>query len=279
MSTARRPPLPVRLGAHALVYAAAGLMLVPFLWMVGTSLKSDAEALGTSVTLLPRSWQWSNYLGAARAAELHLFYRNSLVAAATTTVFGVLHNALAGFALAKLRFRGRAVALWVALATMMLPAQVFFIFAYFIASRLGYIDNPQALFVPFLASGFGIFYMRQAISGVPDSLLEAGRIDGMTDFELFWHVAAPAVWPAISALAIFTFVFSWNNFFWPLIVVDSKEMQTLPLAVAALASGRYIPSWPVQMAAVTILTLPLIVVFLVFQGAFVRGVALTSGEK
>jgi multiple sugar transport system permease protein len=279
MNSARYPSIPVRFAAHLCVYTVSFTMLAPFLWMVASSLKSDAEALGAPVAILPRAWEWSNYAKAVRAAELHLFYWNSLVVAGVTTILGVLHNALAGFAFAKLRFSGKRVAFTLALATMMLPMQVCFIFAYIIASRLGYADTLRALIVPFLASGFGIYYMRQAIAAVPDSLLEAGRVDGMSDFELFLHVAVPAAWPAVNALAIFTFIASWNSFFWPLIVVDSKQMQTLPLAVAALASGRYVPSWPVQMAAVTILTLPLILVFLVFQRAFVRGLTMTGSKE
>jgi multiple sugar transport system permease protein len=213
-----------------------------------------------------------------RSARLGEFYWNSLAVAGLTTVLGVAHNSLAGFAFAKLRFAGKRVLFGLTLATMMLPVQVCFIFAYIIAGRLGMVDNVRALVVPFLASGFGIYYMRQAIAGVPDSLLEAGRMDGMSDLETFWHLVRPTVWPAVAALAIFTFVASWNSFFWPLIVVDSDRAKTLPLAVAELASGRYVQSWPVRMATATIITGPLIVVFLIFQRAFVRGVALT-GEK
>jgi multiple sugar transport system permease protein len=271
---ARTPPLVLRLLAHALVYALGFTMLLPFAWMVLTSLKTDAEAITASA--LPTHAQWSNYARAVRAARLDEFYLNSTLAGAITMFLAVAHNALAGFALAKLRFRGRTLSLWVVLATMMLPIQVSFIFAYVIAHRLGYVNNLQALIVPFLASGFGIFYMRQAIAAVPDALLEAGRMDGMGDFDLFWLLVRPTVWPAISALAIFTFVASWNGFFWPLIVIDDLQRKTLPLAIADLAAGQYIQSWPVRMAAATILVAPLILIFLLMQRAFVRGVALTG---
>lgn len=269
-----------RLVAHIVVYAVALTMVVPFLWMIITSLKTDQEALSPAVSLLPHGpigqWQWSHYAEAVRSASLDRFYLNSVVVAVATTVLAVAHNALAGFAFSKLRFRGKRVLFGLTLATMMLPLQVFFIFAYIIAGRLGFIDNLQALIVPFMASGFGIFYMRQAIANVPDSLIEAGRIDGMSDMDLFWNLVRPTIWPAISALAIFSFINSWNSFFWPLIVADSVQTKTLPLAVAELASGRYVQSWPVRMAAGVILTLPLIVVFVVFQRAFVRGVTLTG---
>lgn len=280
MSALRRPSAAARAAVHAVVYVLAATMLLPFVWMVATSLKTDAEALGSSVSLLPRGpvsqWRWESYPEAVRSARLDRFYLNSIVVAGVTTVLAVANNALAGFAFAKLRFRGKRTLFGMALATMMLPIQVFFIFAYIVAGWLGFVDNVQALVVPFLASGFGIYYMRQATSTVPDSLLEAGRMDGMTDMELFWHIVRPTVWPAIGALGIFTFVASWNSFFWPLIVCDSDASKTLPIAIAELASGRYVQSWPVRMAAATILTVPLIVVFALFQRAFVRGVALTG---
>lgn len=278
----RPPGVGWRLAAHGVVYALAATMVVPFLWMVATSLKTDREALSGAVRLLPEGpvweWAWGNYPRAFESARLGRYYVNSLLAAGLTTVLGVAHNALAGFAFAKLRFAGKRVLFWLTLATMMLPVQAYFIFAYIIAGHLGFVDNIQALVAPFLASGFGIFYMRQAVAAVPDSLLEAGRMDGMSDLETFWHLVRPTVWPAMAALAIFTFVASWNSFFWPLIVVDSDRSKTLPLAIVELASGRYVQSWPVRMAAATIMTAPLIVVFLIFQRAFVRGVALV-GEK
>lgn len=275
------PSLLVRVIVHVLLYVLALSMLLPFLWMVSTSLKTRGEAIATDhLSLLPAGWpwewQWGNYLAAWEKANLGDFYWNSTLVAVVVTLLSVMHNALAGFAFAKLRFRGRRALFFTLLATMMLPFQVYFIFAYVLCGWLGYIDEYQALIVPFLATAFGIFYMRQAIAGIPDDLLEAGRIDGFTDFELFWHIIAPAIRPAMAALAIFTFMASWNNFFWPLIVIDSNDMYTLPLAVAALAGEYYTDSWPEQMAAATIITLPILVVFLMFQRAFVEGLTMTG---
>ncbi|MCK6478108.1 MAG: carbohydrate ABC transporter permease [Phycisphaerales bacterium] len=279
----RRPSLLFRLAVHAAVYIIAASMLLPFVLMVLTYLKTDQETLGGTTSFLPGgppwSWRWSNYIEALRGARLGDYYSNSLIAAGLTTVLAGFYNALAGFAFAKLRFTGRRWLFATVLLTMMLPIQVSFIFAYLIADSLGFIDNMQALVVPFLASGFGVFYMRQAIAAVPDSLLEAGRLDGMTDFEAFWLLVRPTVWPAVSALAIFTFVGSWNSFFWPLIAIDSSSAKTLPLGVAELATGRLVLSWPTRMAAATLITLPLILVFIVFQRSFVRGIALTGVKE
>ncbi|XAL98030.1 carbohydrate ABC transporter permease [Phycisphaeraceae bacterium D3-23] len=275
-----KPRLATRLMVHAVVYAAALTMLLPFLWMVLTSLKTADQATQSPTlgTLLPSDPQWGNYAEAMRSAGLMQFYKMSLGVAVVTTVLAVAHNALAGYAFAKLRFAGKRILFVATLATMMLPAQVFFLFAYVICSRLGYIDDFRGLVVPFLASGFGVFYMRQAVAAVPDALLEAARLDGMADTEIFWVIIRPIIWPAISALAIFTFMNSWNSFFWPLVIIDSNENKTLPLAIAELAAGKYVQSWPIIMAAATILVMPLIVVFFLAQGAFIRGVAL-SGMK
>ncbi len=282
MSEWMRPPWYLRLAAHLAVYATALTMLAPLAWMISTSLKTDREAVGGEITLLPSGpptdWQWGNYLDAWRDAGLGDFYWNSIVVAVVVTVLSVVYNAMAGFAFAKLRFVGRRVTFAVTIATMLLPMQVYFIFAYVICGRLGYVDHLHALIVPFLASAFGIFFMRQSIAAVPNNLLDAGRIDGFTDFELFTTVVIPTVRPAIGALAIFTFMASWNNFFWPLIVIDSEEYVTLPLAVARLSAGYYVPSWPVQMAAATIITVPTILVFLIFQRSFIRGLSLTGGK-
>lgn len=273
-----QPPLALRVLVHAVVWLVALTMLAPFIWMVLTSLKTEPESLQPTTwrALLPRSPQWGNYVRAVREAELGRFYANSLVVAAATTLLAVAHNLLAGYAFCKLRFAGRRILFGLTLATMMLPIQVFFIFAYLIAAQLGYVDNLQALIVPFLASGFGVFYMRQAVSAVPDSLLEAGRLDGMRELDLLWSIVRPIVWPAVTALAIFSFMNSWNAFFWPLIAVDSVQHKTLPLAIADLSAGMYVQSWPVQMAAATVLVLPLVLVFFLAQRAFIRGVAMTG---
>jgi len=277
-----RPPWPFRLLVHVVVYATALTMVIPLAWMISTSLKTDQQAISTDITFLPdggpAAWQWLNYAEAWRQAGLGKFYINSLIVATVVMLLSVLHNALAGFAFAKLRFAGRRLTFTLTIATMLLPMQVYFIFAYVICGWLGYVDSLQALIVPFLAGAFGIFYMRQSIAGVPDSLLDAGRIDGFSDFELFTDVILPSIRPALGALAIFTFMASWNNFFWPLIVIDSERHVTLPLAVARLSAGYYVSSWPVQMAAATIITVPTILVFLAFQRNFVRGLALTGGK-
>lgn len=200
----------MRILVHVLVYAGAATMILPFIWMIATSLKTDHEAVRARCRSCPRarlrSGTGANSAEAVRSTRLDRYYVNSTIAAAVTTLLAGIHNALAGFALAKLRFKGRTMVLWACLATMMLPFQVSFIFAYLVCRWFGYLDSLQAIIVPFLASGFGIYYMRQAVFSVPDSVLEAGRLDGMSNLELFWHIVHPTIWPAIAALGVFTFV-------------------------------------------------------------------------
>ncbi|MBL9001775.1 MAG: carbohydrate ABC transporter permease [Phycisphaerae bacterium] len=263
----------LRLLAHSAVFGTAFLMLVPFAWMALTSLKNDTEALSGS-GLLPADYRWENYSAAWTSAGLHRYYINSILVAVFTTLLGVSYNALAGYAFAKLRFRGRRVLLGTTLATMLMPPSVYFVLAYVLCARLGLVDNLPALIVPFIASGFGILYMRQAIRAVPDDAIEAGRLDGMNEADIFWHVVRPAIAPPLAALAVITFMNSWNSFFWPLVMIDRDRFRTLPLALADLASGQYVQSWPVRMAAAMILTVPPVVVFITFQRAFLRGFAL-----
>ncbi len=275
-----RPSRPVRLLAHGAVYAGAAVMVAPVLWIISTSLKGHAESLRAEPSLLPEgsplSWHWSSYAEAWAAADFGQFYGNSLLVAIVVTVLSVAHNALAGYAFAKIRFAGRRIAFGLTLATLLLPYQVYFIFAYVFCGWLGYVDHLQALIVPFLASAFGIFYLRQSFHGVPDGLLDAGRLDGLGHADLCWHIALPLARPALAALAIFTFMGSWNNFFWPLIVIDSTEHFTLPLAVNRLTSDYFTASPPVRMAAAVILIIPTVLVYLLFERSFVKGMALTG---
>ncbi|MCA9285075.1 MAG: carbohydrate ABC transporter permease, partial [Phycisphaerales bacterium] len=262
MSRRRQPKWPARLAVQLAVWGLAATMLVPFAWMLSTALKTDAEAVQPVAwtTLLPTAPQWGNFSRAVREANLDRFFANSLIVAVVTTVLAVAHNLLAGYAFAKLRFRGRRILFGMALATMMLPVQVFFVFAYLVTDALHLVDTLRGLIVPFLASGFGVFYMRQAMNAVSDSVLEAGRLDGMGEADLLWHVVVPRVWPALSALAVFTFMNAWNALFWPLVVSDSEASKTVPLALADLSAGLYVQSYPVQMAAATILVVPVVLV-------------------
>ncbi len=276
MALRAEPHPTVKALIHVACYGAALTMLLPFLWMISASLKTNSEVFAWPPNLLPRTPVFQNYATAWNEAHIGRYFLNSLVVSGVITTVSLFFNALAGFAFAKLRFPGRDRIFVGLLATMMLPMQVSVIFAYLIIVKLGYAGTYQALILPGLAGAFGIFYMRQSVAAVPNDLIDAGRIDGLTDFEIFLAVVLPLIRPAVAALAIFTFVGSWNSFFWPLIVVDTPELKTLPLGVAELSSGQVVQSWPILMAGATMVVLPMIVVFLLFQRQFIRGIAMTG---
>lgn len=261
---------------HVLCHGMALSMLLPFLWMLSASLKTNDEVFLWPPTLLPRSWEFKNYVLAWEVAHIGRYFMNSLIVTTVVTFLSLFFNTLAGYCFAKLRFTGRDRLFLGLLATMMLPQQVAIIFTYLFIARLGYAGTYQCLIVPGLASAFGIFYMRQSIQSVPDDLIDAARVDGLTPFEIFLSVILPLIRPALSALGILTFLGSWNSFFWPLIVVDSAELKTLPLAVADLSAGQVVQSWPILMAAATLIITPSLLVFLVFQRQFIRGIAMTG---
>jgi len=251
-------------------------MLMPFVWMISTSLKTNAEVFAWPPRLFPDTPVFKNYSLAWTEARIGQYFFNSVVVSAVVTGVSLFFNALAGFAFSKLKFPGRDKIFFGVLATMMLPMQVSVIFAYILVVKLGYAGTYQALILPGLASAFGVFYMRQCVAAVPNDLVDAGRVDGLTDFEIFLHIVLPLLRPALAALAIFTFVGSWNSFFWPLVIVDTPDLKTLPLAVADLSSGQVVQSWPILMAGATMIVLPMIFVFLLFQRQFIRGIAMTG---
>lgn len=279
MSVRSEPHISVKLAIHVICYAVGFSMLLPFLWMISASLKTNAEVFVWPPSLLPREPVFQNYTMAWKEAKIGRYFMNSVVVSCFVTIGSLFFNSLAGFAFSKLHFPARNKIFFTILGTMMLPMQVSVIFAYLLIVKLGYAGTYQALIVPGLASAFGIFYMRQSMAVVPNALIDAARIDGMTDFEIYMHIVLPLIRPALAALAIFTFVGSWNSFFWPLIIVDTPELKTLPLAVADLSSGQVVQSWPILMAGASMIVMPMILVFLVFQRQFIKGIAMTGTNE
>lgn len=257
-----------------IVVMAGGLMMVvPFLWMVVTSLKTDAEALAYPPRFWPSSPQWGNYAEAWNIAPFGRFFFNSAVISITVTIGSLLINSLAAFAFAKYPFRGRNVLFIGLLSTMMIPGQVTMIPSFLLLKQLGWLDTYTGLIVPGLAGAFGIFFLRQAMLTIPDEYLDAARIDGASELSIFRRVALPLVKPAVATLGVFTFLGAWNDFLGPLIVVKSEEMKTLPLAISALSAGHYVMSWPLLMAGATFVILPVLIVYLFAQRYFVEGIA------
>jgi multiple sugar transport system permease protein len=264
----------VRLAIWAVVMLGGLGMLVPFAWMVLTSLKTDAEAFAFPPTLLPWPPQWGNYVEAWQIAPFWRFFVNSTLVAVSVTLGSLLFNSLAAFAFAKYDFRFKNVLFLGLLATLMIPFQVTMIPSFLLLKQLAWLDTYTGLIVPGLAGAFGIFFLRQYMMTIPNDYLDAARMDGARELDLFFRVIVPLSKPALATLGIFTFMGTWNDFLGPLIVVKSEEMKTLPLAISSLSAGHYVMSWPLLMAGASFVVVPVLIVYLFAQRYFVEGLTL-----
>ena len=257
-----------------LILLAGGLMMVfPFVWMVVSSLKDASEIY--SLSLLPEQPSLANYREVLNETPFVRWFANSLLVAGITTASVAFFDSLVGYVLAKFRFPGRQVIFLVILSTLMVPTEMLVIPWYMLSINLHWTDSYWGIMFPGVISAFGIFLMRQFFLGVPDDILDAARIDGFSEFRIFWTIALPLVRPALAALCIFTFLGNWNAYIWPLIVIRSDEMQTLPVGIAYFSSEAG-SAFHLIMAAAAMATIPVIIVFLVFQRQIIKGIALTG---
>lgn len=276
-----RPKKLRRLGyvvANIVIIVGGISMLLPFIWMVVTSLKTDAQVFKIPFEWIPDPWVWTNYRDMLIQPSFH-FWRyvvNSSIVALFVTLGSLLFNSMAGYAFAKYRFPGRELIFFTLLITIMIPIHITLIPVFVMMSRLGWVNTYEGLIVRNLAGAFGIFLMRQFFLTIPDDFLDAARMDAAGELHIFWRIALPLSKPALATLGVFTFLGSWNDFLWPLIIIGKDEMRTLPLAIAALSGGYYILSWPILMAGATFATIPVIVVFFLLQRYFVEGITLTG---
>jgi len=259
---------------HALLIVGSAVVIVPFLWMFTTSLQTRAETY-TSTSILPTSWHWGNYLHAWQAAPFAQYYLNSIIMAAGIVIGHLVFDSLAAYAFARLDFPLKNVIFIILLAALMVPTFVTVIPAYSIVGHLGWINTQAALIIPRLADVFGIILLRQFFSTIPKELDEAARIDGCGRIRTFFTIIVPLSTPAFATLGIFSFLFAWNDFLWPLLVTNTDTSRTIQIGLSAFV-GRYGTSWNFLMAGTLTATIPSIVVFLFFQRALVRGIANTG---
>lgn len=262
------------LARHTVLILGAAFVVVPFLWMFTTSLQSRAETY-TNTSVLPTSWHWENYSHAWQAAPFEQYYVNSIIMAAGIVTGHLVLDALAAYAFARLDFPFKNTIFVVLLAALMVPAFVTVIPAFTIVADLGWIDTYTGLIVPRLADVFGIILLRQFFASIPIELEDAARIDGCSRAGTFVRIVVPLSMPAFATLGIFSFLFAWNDFLWPLLVTNTDETRTIQIGLSSFV-GRYGTSWNYLMAGTLTATIPSIVVFLVFQRALVRGIAATG---
>ena len=270
---------PLAGAATALKYlvlaGGAFIMVFPFVWMMIASLMTAGEIQLRPPVWLPAVPQFNNYAELVESIPIARLYFNSLFTSGII-VFGVLlSSSLAGFAFAKYRFPGREFLFYLILATMMIPFFVTLIPVFFIVRQLGWIDTYPGLVVPGLTSAYGIFLMRQFMITVPDEIIDAARIDGASELSIYWRIVLPLIKPALATLGTFVFIGAWNNFLWPLLVLDSRELMTLPLGINSLRS-LYADNTNLLMAGTAVSVLPMLLVFIYLQRYFIQGIALTG---
>jgi multiple sugar transport system permease protein len=260
------------------VLLVVGLLLVvgPFLWMVMGSLKAQRELLQTPPTWVPEEPTTGNYTRLWDRLNFPRFFWNSTVIAVVITICNLVFCSMVGYALAKLHFAGKNLVLLLVLGTLLVPGSVLLVPTFVLMSKLGLVDNLAAVILPAAAGPVGVFLMRQFIRGIPDDLLEAGRVDGASEFYLFWRIVMPLSVPALAALGILTFLPSWNALLWPLVVLTSQENYTLPVALAIFSRGQFQADYGLLMAGSVILVVPVIAVFLLLQRHFTQSVAATG---
>lgn len=262
---------------HLLLMTGALIFLTPFIWMVLTSLKPVDEVFTRELTLLPtRLALVENYTEALTRVPLLRYLWNGIVVCAAILVLQILVLLPAAYAFAKLEFRGKTWAWRLVLLALMIPHQATAIPTYVMLHHMGMLNTLSALIVPFSISAFGIFLMRQFFRTVPDDLVHAARLDGMSEFELVWRVMLPAAVPALFAFAIFSVVWHWNDYFWPLLVISSPELATPPLGTMFFRNEEAGINYGPLMAGTVLITAPLLLLFIAAQKRFIEGVTLTG---
>jgi len=262
---------------NAALLALAVVTLAPFVWMVSTSLKAPDEILTTDLHLWPhRLAAGENYSRAFAAVPLGRYLLNGVIVTATILALQLIIAVPAAFALAKSEFRGRRLLFGAVLFGLLVPYHAIAVPLFVGLHALGLLDTYAALVTPFAISVFGIFLMRQFFLSLPDDLVDAARMDGMSELAIVWRVMVPAAGPAISAFAIFSVVAHWNDYFWPLIAVSSDTLFTPPLGVVAFRNDDAGTNYGVLMAAATVIVTPLVAAFLLAQRRFVEGIAFTG---
>ena len=262
---------------HLVMIACAGLTLLPFIWMVGASFMTSGEASSFPPKFIPDQFTLRQYLFLFQRLNVGRYFLNSMILAFAVTFISLFVNSLAGFGFAKYAFKGKQSIFTFLLSSMIIPGQVTMLPVFLLLKKMGLLNTYFGIIIPGMASIFGIFLIRQYLQGVPDSLIEAARIDGASDFKIYWQIILPLAKPVLVTLALFTFMGTWNDFLWPLIVMTQNDMYTLPVALANLL-GEYVQDPELMMAGSVITILPVMIVFLFLQKYYIRGI-LIGGLK
>ena len=273
LSMNRKRIRPGQIVAWTVLLLGGLLMVMPLLYMFSASLKTSIQIY--DLKLIPSAPTLNNYIAVLADGTFLHWMGNSTIVAVSVTLSNVFFDSLVGYTLAKFEFRGRYFIFLAILSTLMIPTEMLVIPWYLMSSQLGWLNSYWGIMFPGMMTAFGTFLMKQFFESVPDDFLEAARIDGLNEFTIWWKVAMPLVTPALSALAIFTFLGNWTAFFWPLIVTTSNELYTIPVGISSFSDAQD-TRWEMIMTGAALATLPTLIVFLVLQRFIVRGVMLAG---
>ncbi len=255
---------------HGALVVAAGLTLLPLLWMVSASLMPAGTSSSYPPPLWPDHPTLENYRILFARAGVGLHFLNSLIVAVAATGLALVFNVAAGYAFAKLEFPGRRRIHQVLVAALVIPAQVAMLPLFLMLKTIGLVNTLGGVLVPYLAGIFSIFLVRQAALALPDELLDAARIDGAGEFSIYWRIVLPLLTPILVTLAVFTFLGAWNDFLWPLVILNDGDRYTLPVALASL-SREHVPDSELMMAGSVVTVIPVLVLFLALQRYYLQG--------
>jgi len=256
---------------------AAATMLIPFLWMVSTSLKTNQYVLSMPPEFFPKNPTLDSYSQLLELLPFDRMILNSLLVAISVTIGQVISGSMAAYVFSRLEFRRKNALFLIYLATMMVPSQVTIVPLFILMRYLGWINTYQAIISPMVFTAFGTFLLRQSFLTIPKDLEEAAFIDGASHWTVFWKIIMPVSKPALATLSVFAFMQAWNAYLWPLFVTNDEKIMTLPVGLALL-HGRYLTQWNLVMAGAVVTIIPMLIIYLVAQEYFVKGVV-TSGIK
>ncbi len=262
---------------YAILIVGAIMMVFPFAWMIDASLMTSSEIQRRPPALFPAEVQWNNFTELLDVLPFGRLYLNSLIVTVSTVIGVLFTSSLAGFAFAKYQFPGRELLFYIILATMMIPFFVTLIPVFYIVRQLGWINTYQGLILPGITSAYGIFLMRQFIVSIPDELIDAARIDGAPEPMIYWRIIIPLTRPALATLGTFVFIGSWNAFLWPLLVINSRELYTVPLGLNTLRTfAAEARNLNLLMSGTVMSVVPTLILFIFLQRYFIQGITLTG---
>lgn len=261
---------------YAVMTGGLVLVVIPFIWMVISSFKPEREVMTVPPTWWPETVTTENYRQLFTQLDFPTYFANSAIVAIAVAAGNMVFCSMLGYALAKLDFPGKRVIFALVLGTLMVPGVVTFIPLFVLTTNIGLANSLPGMILPFLAGPFGVFLLRQYILTIPDELIQAARVDGAGELRIFFSIVLPLCGPAVATLGVLTFLTSWNNFLWPLVIATSEDKYTLPVALALYAVGQNATKYGLLLAGSVVVVLPVLVVFLVLQRRIMQGIAMTG---